>query len=152
MEEAERETVEIYHKDYRRLVKPIEESEGNLENLKEIGADVKTLMGSCPTIINPIGKINYEYLLRKFDALVEQREGQITGTINYKAFDATIRVVCPCFEFYKLDDEWELLRELRERAIYVSFSHAENNDICLEIWIDYFYTLCDDEMLGELLP
>lgn len=149
--EASENRIEIFHKDYRRKrqTAPINNADPRFGKLREITADLRNTMNQYPTVLYPEGMYSYHYLLQKFNALAKKTGGQVTGIIDYQNFDVTIKVVCPYFEFFKLDDEWALLKELGERAIYVNFTKAEDDNICLEINFYCFHNLCDDDVIQQ---
>ena len=84
-------------------------------------------------------KENYEFLLNACDVLARQMKGYVKGVVDYKHLDAVIRLTLPFFEV-SAEQDFQLIREIRDRACTFCFEPAEDDCICLDILIDYFGT------------
>lgn len=82
-------------------------------------------------------KENYEYLLKRCDALAKQSYGHILGIVDHEKYQSVIRLTLPFVEFSS-DEELHILKEIAEKASCVSFTTQEANGVMMSIFIDYF--------------
>lgn len=84
-------------------------------------------------------KENYEFLLNACDDLAKQMKGCVKGVVDYRRLDAIIKLTVPFFEVSS-EQNFQLLREITDRACTFCFEPTEDEWVCLDILVDYFGT------------
>lgn len=106
-------------------------------------------MKAIPKVVVPKDKENYEYLLKRCDAIAEQWHGHIKGVVDYEHWDSHIILTLPCLEFGNTE-ELELLREIAEKAHLVTVTANENGGITMNIMVNYFEEVMSEEFRSYL--
>ena len=101
-------------------------------------------MDAIPKMIVPEDKANYEYLLEKCDAFARKHFGRIHGMVDYTHWDAHIDVIVPMLEFCDPED-MGLLKDIGEKAHYLTVDLVEDGRYRVHIRINYFQELITDE-------
>lgn len=105
---------------------------------------------SIPRMINPKQKTTYNRLLNVMDGYAMKHNGHIKGIVDYKNWSAHIYITLPFFEFTN-DEDYELLKEIRDNSYRLTFSTTDEGFIRLSIAIEYFYELENvDELVDKL--
>ena len=95
-------------------------------------------------MIVPEDKANYEYLVGKRDAFARKHFGRIHGMVDYTHWDAHIDVIVPMLEFCDPED-MGLLKDIGEKAHYLTVDLVEGGRYRVHIRINYFQELITDE-------
>lgn len=101
-------------------------------------------MDAIPKMIVPEDKTNYEYLLEKCDAFARKYFGRTHGMVDYTHWGAHIDVIVPMLEFCDPED-MALLKDIGEKAHYLTVDLVEGGRYRVHIRINYFQELITDE-------
>lgn len=101
-------------------------------------------LDAIPKVIVPEDKANYEYLLEKCDIFAQRNFGRIHGVVDYTHWDAHIDVIVPMLEFCDPED-MALLKDIGEKAHYLTVDLVEDGRYRVHIRINYFQELITDE-------
>lgn len=101
-------------------------------------------LDAIPKVIVPEDKANYEYLLEKCDIFAQRNFGRIHGVVDYTHWDAHIDLIVPMLEFCDPED-MALLKDIGEKAHYLSVDLVEDGRYRVHIRINYFQELITDE-------
>lgn len=111
---------EVFERDYRENISPGQMPHSSFEK-RAVSAQ----------------KENYGFLLNACDQLAKQMKGCVKGIVDYQRLDATIKLILPFFEV-SAEQDFQLIREITDRACTFCFEPTEEDGICLDILIDYF--------------
>lgn len=115
---------------------------GYLEKLAE-------KLNKIPKVIIPEDKENYDYLLAQCDEFAQRHQCRIHGEVDYEHWDAHIDLYpAPC-EFNTPED-MKLLRDIGEKAHYLSIEPQADGEFHIHIMINYFQDLMTDEYCDYL--
>ena len=106
-------------------------------------AKIGDKLDAIPKVIVPEDKKNYEYLLNRCDDFVRRHHGRIHAEVDYKQWDAHIDLYLPMVEFDDPDD-MSLLKDIGEKAHYLTISPQEGGGFRIHIIINYFQELMSD--------
>ena len=101
-------------------------------------------LDAIPKVIVPEDKANYEYLLEKCNIFAQRNFGRIHGVVDYTHWDAHIDVIVPMLEFCDPED-MALLKDIGEKAHYLTVDLVEDGRYRVHIRINYFQELITDE-------
>lgn len=111
---------EVFERDYRAGISP-----------------GQTLHSSFARRAVSAQKENYEFLLNACDNLAKQMKGCVKGVVDYQRLDAIIKLTIPFFEVSS-EQDFQLIREITDRACTFCFEPTEDEWVCLDIFVDYF--------------
>ncbi len=139
----------IYEKDYKEEHERAAHDSKSVEIFKQAFSGgmmqrYADAMDAMPKVIVPEYRENYEYLLRKCDAMAKRTGGSIRGVVNYQKWEATIDLFLPYAEF-DCPEDLTLLREMAEKSHYINIQATENGGVQIHLYNYYFKELVSEE-------
>ena len=101
------------------------------------------MVDKVPKSVNPQDKENYEYLVNRCDQFAKEHCGRIFAVVDYQKWESKINLFLPMLEFSN-EEDMSLLRDISEKAHYVSVTQQTDGKFRLYIMINYFEPMMSD--------
>lgn len=147
---------EVYERDYRseweeqQSMAMREDIDRVHELIMKSGilTEIGNYYASQPKIINESRKENYEYLLKKLDALAKSMGGKIRGEVSYTKWEASITVYLPFLEMEN-ERDFLLLKDLSTRCDLMNITATGEREIRIFVFFHYFKDVTDQKEIDE---
>jgi len=166
----EKSNYDLYDRDYLRKADSISDDASSdvFEYALKSGllAEFAAQVDAMPKYVVAKDKANYENLVPRLDAFARQHGGKIHAEVDYKHWEANIRVWIPFFECCR-DDDMQLLSDIAKMAASFTIESVGDPPVSEEVaalqkdidpkWvritvmIGYFEEIMGDQSKGELL-